>query len=40
MKDDYREINFLIWLFIFSFITILVTGIYIEHITWAAAKGN
>jgi len=30
MKDDYRDINFCIWLFIFSFVAILATGIYIE----------
>ena len=30
MKDDYRDINFCVLLFIASFIVILATGIYIE----------
>jgi hypothetical protein len=38
MKDDYKDIYFVIWIFIFSFVAILATGIYIEHITWAAAN--
>jgi hypothetical protein len=40
MKDDYREIYFLIWLFAFSFVAIMATGIYIEHIAWVASTGN
>ena len=30
MKDDYRDINFCIWLLIASLVVILATGIYIE----------
>jgi len=30
MKDDYRDIYFVIWVTIFSFLAILATGIYIE----------
>ena len=32
MKDDYKDIYFCILLFIFSFVAILATGIYIENI--------
>ena len=30
MKDDFRDIYFVIYIFIFSFLAILATGIYIE----------
>jgi hypothetical protein len=32
MKDDYRDIYFVIWICIISFVVILATGIYIEII--------
>ena len=32
MKDDYRDIYFCIMVFLFAFVVIILTGIYIETI--------
>jgi len=34
MKDDYRDIYFVIWVTIFSFLAILFAGIYIEALPY------